>query len=118
MEMHAARTAMLILVGWICFPPVTHGTVSADDRATGVAAVTACEARLSTGWFVPSLPRATYFGQFTRWKARPKIVLGESKQNVVEEVDLGPAPVPDRLISSAPLPRALSAASATCRLRC
>jgi hypothetical protein len=116
--MHAARTAMLILVGWVLLSPLTHVAVSSDDRVTGGSAVTGCTPRLSTGSLVSSLPRATDFVQFTRWKARPKIVLGETKQQVVEEADLGPAPVPSQFFSSTPLPWAHTAVAATSRLRC
>jgi hypothetical protein len=118
MEMHAVRTAMLILVGWICLSPATQGAVSADSRPSCAVAVTADKPELSTRWFASRLPRAAKFVPMIRWKARPKIVLGETDRRVGEEVDLGPALVPDRLISSAPLPWTSSAVAAPSRLRC
>ena len=43
------------------------------------------------------LARSSTLTRFTAWKARPKIVLGESDQRLAEETDLGPVLCPARL---------------------
>jgi hypothetical protein len=43
------------------------------------------------------LARSSSWTRFTAWKARPKIVLGESDQRLPEETDLGPVLSPARL---------------------
>jgi hypothetical protein len=116
--MLAVRTAMLILVGCIFLSPATQGTASVGTRPAAASAVTACAPDSYTGSFVARLPQAAKFLQFVRWKARPKIVLGETDRKVVEEVDLGPVVSPGRIMLSAPMWSTPSSIAATSRLRC
>ena len=96
--MLVGRTAMLILVGCLFLSPAPHGAVAVDSPATGAIALASQQLGLSIRRFPAQPAQATRFVQFVRWRARPKIVLGETVKDVIEEVDLGPALMPGRHI--------------------
>ena len=116
--MHAGRTAMLTLLSCILVAPATHCLPSIEPPANRKLAVTAYPAQSSVGWLSSRPPQATKFVQIVRWKARPKIVLGETDQKVVEEVDLGPALSLTRPVSFVPIASASCRVPPTSRLRC
>ena len=92
--MLGGRTAMPILVGCLFLSPAPHGAVAVDSPATGASAPASQQPVLSIGCFPARPAQTTRIAVFVRWRARPKIVLGETNQQVVEEIDRGPAFMP------------------------
>lgn len=80
----------------------SHGTALSSAPARARAGLFAC-AGSSIGWVTSCRPsrRATTLSQFVPWKNRVKSVIEGRVHEIVDECDLGPAIVPERLISSA-----------------
>ena len=93
---------MMLLAGCIFCSPRGHGVPI--DRAL-VQRITGAHClpyrRPCVDWhLLARATRAATLAQFTPWRARPKIVLGETNHKLVDESDLGPVLVPSRLIFS------------------
>jgi hypothetical protein len=65
-----------------------------------------------------ALPRSSKLTYLTPWKARPKIVLGESDERLSEESDSGPVLFPSGLSSALPTPTTTSRQPSLSPLRC
>ncbi len=117
--MSRSRSAILMLVGSLLLAMSVHGDPAA--RSSAVTSIVAAPDH--AGGFVVCrlLSRASHserLSRFTAWKARPKMVLAESDRQVVDESDLGPAPVASGLIFSTPTVLTFSRLSTPTPLRC
>ena len=96
--MIAVRAALLATVLCVLGQPLAPASLM--DVSASKNRSTASTLRLSSLMVRPvglGLPRSSTFTRFTAWKARPKIVLGETDQRLPEEADLGPVLCPTRL---------------------
>ena len=101
-EMFAGRSAMLIVAVCLLASAPVHGGRPVESSSMRTDAVSAYQLESSTGWLLARAPRSTTLAQFTPWRARPKILLGETDHNLLVESDLGPVLVPSRLITAMP----------------
>jgi hypothetical protein len=116
--MSAAPIATLLLAALIGFPPTARGAEVVGVRAMGSSVRTLSRSDRTMALFVQQPSRDARFVQRVKWRARPKIVLGQNDHKVADEVDRGLAPVIVDVISSSPSARSPSAIAATSRLRC
>ncbi len=116
--MLAGRTARMILVAGLFLAPTAIGARSIDVPTAAAAPLASRQSELIAGSFPARPAQAASIVPFTRWKARPKIVLGEPDPKVVEEVDLGPAFVPVRQSAAARGMWACCPVASASRLRC
>jgi hypothetical protein len=82
-------------------PFVPDALNSCSPRASHASAIFQFNSGIARPMSV-GLPQSSTLTRFTPWKARPKIVLGESDQRLYDETDLGPALMPVGLSSSVP----------------
>ena len=92
--MFAVRSAIIALVLGL-LPSSAVPTGGPSPSTARPHAATACRlAPLTLPPVMFGLPQSSGLTRFIPWKARPKIVLGESDQQLFEESDLGPILVP------------------------
>ncbi len=118
--MSRGRSAILMLVGGLLLAASAHGALSPKSFSVTTVVVTPDHAGPSVinRLLFSRSPQSEALSRFTAWKARPKIVLAESDRQVVEETDLGPAPVPIGLISCTAMVLTFSRLSTPTPLRC
>jgi hypothetical protein len=116
--MFAVPPAIMVLaMGVLISPAVPTGESS--PSSANKHEITAC--RLDVVTFHPLIserPRSSGLTYFTPWKARPKMFLGESDQQLAEESDLGPVLVPGQLGSFASIASNSSRVPILSPLRC
>jgi hypothetical protein len=99
LKMLAARSAILLVaLNLVVSPAALCGSSGESPRK---------DCLITSSHFDPSvarlivarLPHSSGIACFTPWKARPKIVMGETHSPLAEEDDLGPMPLPHGPIS-------------------
>ena len=97
--MIAVRAAALAIALCVLSPPFTPAGSSDGTPLERRAVATFQLNSMIVRQVIFGLPRSSKLAHFAPWKARPKIVLGESDQKLPEETDLGPALLPSGLSS-------------------
>jgi len=117
-EMFAARSAMVLLALSLLISP-TAFCGSPGESPGKARVITSCNLdRSGGGLVVLRLPHSAALSRFTAWKARPKIVLGETHSPFADESDLGPLPLPRGHISPGSIDTSTSRLPVPCPLRC
>jgi hypothetical protein len=100
--MICGRSAMLMLIACLVLGAPSRGSQIIEVPAERLDSLIAGHSGASIDWpHSPRPSREATLAQFSPWKTRIKIVLGETKQRVTEECDLGPAMLSGRFFTSA-----------------
>jgi hypothetical protein len=103
--MLVTRSAIVLLVGCIFLSPATHVSPSSKPVANHTVDRMVCHSGASDhGQLIIRASGPMTPLRFTRWRPRPKIVLGETDQKVVDESDLGHVLIPSPHTCSGPTP--------------
>ena len=98
-----SRSAILMLITCALLSGHSRGSQVTDVPAKPIDAGFSSSTSPSMGWLASFRlsRRATTLSQFVPWKNRVKSVIEGRVHEVVDECDLGPAILPDRLNSTA-----------------
>jgi hypothetical protein len=99
--MKRGRSALLVLIAGIVLAlPAGDGRRAVLTQNERDFQITAQDASWAN-WVIATCPsRQLTISRYAPWRSRLKSVLEETDENVVDERDLGPADVPDRLIGA------------------
>jgi hypothetical protein len=117
--MSCGRSAILILITFTLLCPPLRGFQLSGATADPIHARVTCHTQTSIGWLPSFRPsRRATLSQFFPWKGRLKSVLTETIQEITDECDLGPAVLPDRLVTLARLELTTPPLATCAPLRC
>jgi hypothetical protein len=98
MSMSSQSLAMIVLIAGIGLGPVTPASRAVDPTPNPIKLTSAVGVQRSLA--AASLPRSLSVSDFVPWQNRRKAVLEETDPRIVDEIDLGPAPLDQPSIPS------------------
>jgi len=118
LAMFAARWAILLVALNLVISSAALCGTSGESQGKEFT-ITTCQPDPSFAQFVVlRLPQSASLSRFIPWKARPKIVLGDTHSPLAEEDDLGPVPFPRGPVSPRSIQSTASRLPTLLPLRC